>query len=1236
MEYYSIKDLLEMGTRMGYVGEELQTFVKEQQTEQREARELEIAADEKTRRDMAEELARKRADEAEADRRNKEHELMLRRLELEHNGGGPRPDVSGSKAPKLPAFVDGKDQLDSYLLRFERFAASAGWERNSWATKLSALLTGKALECYSRMSDVDAVNYDKLKCALLNRYDFTEDGYRARFRDVKPESYESPEQFIVRLRTYLTKWIELSKTAKSFEGVCDLIIKIEQFINACPKDLSVFLRERVPKDLEELASVARQYLIAHDKQLAGKGTAMRSPFNSSLGRGQGRNNGNESVRCFLCNGLGHKSYECRSRGSRDVPHRQGKCGFCNKFGHEQKDCKMKSSSKKDQKVGAAIASSNQKSEKHIETGCTVHVEEKVQDGGVKNKSSADTDYLLLASGEKLPIVNGACIGQEKCKMPVLEGKVGSTVVNTLRDTGCSGVIVKKDLVLKGQYIDKVGHMLMVDRTVRKVPMARIEIKTQYLCGEVEALCVTDPIYDLIIGNIPGARRPEDPDVLWDKDEVGAVTTRAQAKRKGEKTPLHVSEGKGGIKVDREELIRLQRADESLEKYYSMKDVKVKDGKKTSFEEKNKVLYRMYQHPDTQHGKVTRQVVVPRSLRQRVMEVAHNSIMGGHMGVKKTVDRIISNFYWPGLQQDVTHFCRSCDVCQKTVHKGTVPKAPLEKMPLIDMPFKRVAVDLVGPIAPPSEEGHRYILTLVDFATRYPQAVPLKTITTEAVAEALVNLYSRIGIPEEILSDMGTQFVSECMEEVSRLLSIRRLTSSPYHPMCNGLVEKFNGTLKMMLKRLCSEQPRQWHRYINPLLFAYREVPQESTGFAPFELLYGRTVHGPMNILKELWTKEVDTPEVMNSYQYVLELRERLEDTLKIAQEELRKSQTRYKKYFDRKTKIRKYQPGEKVLILLPTDSNKLLMQWKGPYEIEDVVRNNDYKVKVDKKVKIYHVNMLKRYIQREPSDEPNINQEEVAAGADCILIDLACSSIIEACEQMSEETINDDELLDLGTCVAKESTEDIKYGSNLTNTQRQVLQDIVNSYNDVFTDLPGSTNLVEHKVKLTCDEPVRSKPYAIPYFVRESLKDDIADMLRMGIIRESTSPYASPVVIVRKKDGSNRICIDYRKLNKLTIFDPEPMVAPCDLFQKLSGSKFLTKIDLSKGYWQVPVAKEDVLKTAFITPDGKYEFLKMPFGMMNSGATLVRGIRKLLAGISMIFLSIPRLGKIMLRLWRNF
>ena len=135
----------------------------------------------------------------------------------------------------------------------------------------------------------------------------------------------------------------------------------------------------------------------------------------------------------------------------------------------------------------------------------------------------------------------------------------------------------------------------------------------------------------------------------------------------------------------------------------------------------------------------------------------------------------------------------------------------------------------------------------------------------------------------------------------------------------------------MLRRLCSDQPRQWHRFINPLLFADRESPQESTGFSPFELLYGRTVRGPIQILKELWTEEVDIPEVTTSYQYVLELRERLDTTMKMAQEELRKKQVRNKRLYDRKAKKRVFLVGDNVLMLLPTDNNKRLMQWRGPY-----------------------------------------------------------------------------------------------------------------------------------------------------------------------------------------------------------------------------------------------------------------------------------------------------------------
>ena len=211
-------------------------------------------------------------------------------------------------------------------------------------------------------------------------------------------------------------------------------------------------------------------------------------------------------------------------------------------------------------------------------------------------------------------------------------------------------------------------------------------------------------------------------------------------------------------------------------------------------------------------------------------------------------------------------------------------------------------------------------------TGNPEAVPLKKLDMETVAEALVDIFSRLGVPEEILSDVGTQFVSDCVREVTRLLSIKQLTTTPYHPMCNSLTEKFIGTMKSMLKRLCSEQPRQWHRYINPLLFAYREVPQESTGFSPFKLLYGRAVRGSMTILKQLWTKEVEECEVKNSYQYVFELQEKLEDTLKLAHSELEKAQQKGKHYYDRRSKVRKFQPDEKVVVLLPTDHDKLLMQ----------------------------------------------------------------------------------------------------------------------------------------------------------------------------------------------------------------------------------------------------------------------------------------------------------------------
>ncbi|GFN84804.1 Zinc finger protein, partial [Plakobranchus ocellatus] len=212
--------------------------------------------------------------------------------------------------------------------------------------------------------------------------------------------------------------------------------------------------------------------------------------------------------------------------------------------------------------------------------------------------------------------------------------------------------------------------------------------------------------------------------------------------------------------------------------------------------------------------------------------------------------------------------------------------------------------------------------------------------------------------------------------------------------------------------------------------------------------------------------------------------------------------------------------------------------------------------------------------------------------------DVDYSYKVMACGWGSEETVND-----------------LKYGDGLTLDQRKQLEEVAVTYSSIFSDRPGTASTEEHSIDLTSSIPVRQRPYPVPYAMRQTLRDELREMEDLGVIRKSSSPYASPVVVVKKKDGTNRVCIDYRRLNKLTIFDPQPMTPPADIFQGMEKDQYFSKIDLSKGYWQIPVRKEDIPKTAFVTMDCHYEFLRMPFEMMNSGATLTRAVKKLLCGM---------------------
>ncbi len=137
---------------------------------------------------------------------------------------------------------------------------------------------------------------------------------------------------------------------------------------------------------------------------------------------------------------------------------------------------------------------------------------------------------------------------------------------------------------------------------------------------------------------------------------------------------------------------------------------------------------------------------------------------------------------------------------------------------------------------------------MDYASRYPEAIALPSTEASRIARELVIVISQVGIPEEILSDQGANFMSGLFQSMYQLLDIKRIRTSPITPKTDSLVERFNGTLKSMLKKFVDRCQSDWDEYLLYLLFAYREVPQASTGFSPFELLYGRRVRGPLDVL----------------------------------------------------------------------------------------------------------------------------------------------------------------------------------------------------------------------------------------------------------------------------------------------------------------------------------------------------------------------------------------------------
>ena len=230
--------------------------------------------------------------------------------------------------------------------------------------------------------------------------------------------------------------------------------------------------------------------------------------------------------------------------------------------------------------------------------------------------------------------------------------------------------------------------------------------------------------------------------------------------------------------------------------------------------------------------------------------------------------------------------------------------------------------------------------------------------------------------------------------------------------------------------------------------------------------------------------------------------------MKIAQEELKRSQSKNKRLYDRWAKKRAFQVGDKVLILLPTDNNKLLLQWRGPFVVERCGNGNNYGVEVNKRIKTYHVNMLKSYFERksdvesfcDTTTEPEVTKTIQASVGIAGNHAGSNSEVHESDSYEDKPSVDEEELFQLRSHGQKETLRDVKLNLGSTKSQEANVWQVLGANDSVFTDVLGKSNVIQHQITLTDSTPIRSKPYPLPYAIRENLKTEIQEMLDLGII----------------------------------------------------------------------------------------------------------------------------------------
>jgi len=299
--------------------------------------------------------------------------------------------------------------------------------------------------------------------------------------------------------------------------------------------------------------------------------------------------------------------------------------------------------------------------------------------------------------------------------------------------------------------------------------------------------------------------------------------------------------------------------------------------------------------------------------------------------------------------------------------------------------------------------------------------------------------------------------------------------------------------------------------------------------------------------------------------------------------------------FKQKSKKRQFEAGDLVMAILPKKRKPFDYKWTGPHKILSRVGNVNYWIKTDSKRKpnkLVHINLLKKFHTRETLIDVNKG-----------------TSLLTLCE--TNDVLENTDLMQIPELQLKDSENSEFDLSNVSPENQPKLKKLLHKYRDTFSDIPGKTNLLEHHIQLQPNiRPIKQQPYRANPIKAEKIVAEIDEMLKMGIIEESTSPWSSPIILIPKKDNTVRFTIDYRKVNAKSYIDSYPLPRIDDLIDKIGSAKYITKFDISKAFWQIPLAEESKPISAFITPSGLYQFNTLPFGLVQRHRASVASCKK--------------------------